>query len=141
MSKASEASVPDTVEGLRRQNSAYRALCASLEATQAIQTAEGRKYHEAVSTLESERAANAILTDENARLTKERDMAVEALRPFAKMGKMLEGPFAPALFKDEDSFVSGGAWRENGEVRTLTFGDLRRAYFTLAQLEASKGEG
>ena len=128
MSKASEASVPDTVEGLRRQNSAYRALCASLEATQAIQTAEGRKYHEAVSTLESERAANAILTDENARLTKERDMAVEALRPF------VDGAAHTMVFlKSREKMHRCG--------QDLYQEEVDRARDTLAQLEASKGEG
>lgn len=132
MSKASEASVPDTVEGLRRQNSAYRALCASLEATQAIQTAEGRKYHEAVSTLESERAANAILTDENARLTKERDMAVEALRviaghPYA--GTAFANP-TTAQVLDSHAMLAKIIERMKGAARA-----------TLTQLEASKGEG
>lgn len=64
MCKASEAPVPDTMEGLRAQNRAYRALCASLEAVQALQTEEGRKYHEAITTLDSEREANARLTEE-----------------------------------------------------------------------------
>lgn len=68
MTRSSEAAVPDTIEGLRRQNSAYRSLCASLEAQQAIQTEHGRKYQEAISTLDSERQANAILTKEAERL-------------------------------------------------------------------------
>lgn len=51
----------------------------------------------------------------------------EALRPFATLGKMLDGPFAPALFRDEDSAGIGGAWSEDGERRFVTFGDLRRA--------------
>src|SRR3546814_14362349 len=68
---ASDAAMPDTMEGLRRQNSAYRSLCASLEAQMAIMTAKGREYQEAVTTLESEREANAILTAEKDRLTDE----------------------------------------------------------------------
>lgn len=76
MSEPSEAPLPDTMEGLRRQNSAYRALCASLEATQAIHTAEGRKYQEAVTSLDSEREANAILTGE-----------IEALRSLVKQAR------------------------------------------------------
>lgn len=75
---ASDAAMPDTIDGLRRQNSAYRALCASLETQMAILTAKGREYQEAVTTLDSEREANAILTAENARLTEERDALVEA---------------------------------------------------------------
>jgi hypothetical protein len=76
---ASQAAMPDTMEGLRRQNSAYRALCASLEAQMAILTAKGREYQEAVTTLDSEREANAILTAENARLTEENERLREAL--------------------------------------------------------------
>lgn len=66
---ASTAPVPETIEGLRRQNSAYRSLCASLEAQMAILTEKGRQYQEAVTTLGSEREANAILTAEVERLT------------------------------------------------------------------------
>lgn len=64
MGGASEAPVPETIEGLRRQNSAYRALCASMEAIQADQTAKGRAYQEAIATLDSEREANRLLTEE-----------------------------------------------------------------------------
>lgn len=70
---ASTAPVPETLEGLRRQNSAYRTLCASLEAMQATQTERGRKYLEAINSLDSEREANAFLTRENEAL-------VDALR-------------------------------------------------------------
>jgi hypothetical protein len=63
MSRA-DAPVPDTIEGLRAQNRAYRALCASLEAQMKIGTEQGRKSHEAVTTLDSEREANAQLTAE-----------------------------------------------------------------------------
>lgn len=62
---------------------------------------------------------------------------VEALEPFAKMGALLEGPFAPALFKDDQPIGMGGAWSENGEPRTITFGDLRRAR---TQLSLFRGE-
>jgi len=71
---AANAPEQDTVEGSRAQNRAYRSLCASLEATQAIHTALGRKYHEAVTTLDSEREANARLTEELERVTCNRDM-------------------------------------------------------------------
>lgn len=65
---SANAPVPETMEGLRAQNRAYRTLCASLEAQMATLTAKGREYHEAVTTLDSEREANAILTDEIASL-------------------------------------------------------------------------
>jgi hypothetical protein len=68
--------------------------------------------------------------------------AREALKPFAKCGQLLDGPFAPALFRDEDSIL-GAAWSENGEKRTVTFGDLRRAaeaYAALQSLESKGGE-
>jgi hypothetical protein len=54
-------------------------------------------------------------------------LLLEALEPFAKLGRMLDGPFAPALFKDDQPIGLGAAWSENGEPRTITFGDLRRA--------------
>lgn len=76
---ASTAAMPETVDGLRAQNRAYRSLCASLEAQMAIVTEKGRKYQEAIATLDSEREANAILTAEIARLTEERDALVEAV--------------------------------------------------------------
>lgn len=76
---ASTAALPESIEGLRRQNRAYRALCVSLEAQMGILTEKGREFQEAVTTLDSEREANAILTAENARLTEERDALVEAV--------------------------------------------------------------
>lgn len=76
--RSSDAPLPETMEGLRRQNSAYRALCASLEAQMSVLTEKGREYQEAVTTLDSEREANAILTAENARLTEERGALAEA---------------------------------------------------------------
>lgn len=82
--RASEAALPETIEGLRRQNSAYRALCASLEAQMSVLTEKGREYQEAVTTLDSEREANAILTAENARLTEERDALALALQMIAR---------------------------------------------------------
>ena len=64
MSGVSDAPVPETMDALRKQNSAYRTLCRSLEAQMAVLTEKGRQYHEAVTSLDSERAANAILTQE-----------------------------------------------------------------------------
>ncbi len=60
----------------------------------------------------------------------------DALRPFAELGKMLDGTFAVCLFKDGDSAGIGGAWKENGEPRFVTFGDLRTAARLLTQGEA-----
>jgi hypothetical protein len=51
----------------------------------------------------------------------------KALEPFARMGWLLDGPFDTALFRDDQAVGLGGAWRENGETRTITFGDLRLA--------------
>lgn len=51
-----------------------------------------------------------------------------AIEPFAKVGDIIDGPFGPALFRGEDdAFQSGCAWTENGERKTLTWGDFRRA--------------
>lgn len=61
---AATAPVPDTIEGLLAQNRAYRSLCASLEAQMSVLTGKGRQYQEAISTLDSEREANARLTEE-----------------------------------------------------------------------------
>lgn len=83
---ASTASVPETMDGLHVQNRAYRSLCASLEAQMAILTEKGREYQEAVTTLDSERAANAILTDEIAAL-RERVAACEAVLVQARDGQ------------------------------------------------------
>lgn len=68
-------------------------------------------------------AANLIeqLERENAELR-------EALEPFATAGRIIDGPFGPALFAEDDmAFQSGCAWSENGERRTITWGDFRRA--------------
>jgi hypothetical protein len=54
--------------------------------------------------------------------------AREALEPFATVGKVIDGPFGPALFADDDqAFQSGCAWKEDGETKTLTWGQFRRA--------------
>src|SRR3546814_3444421 len=98
---ASDAAMPDTMEGLRRQNSAYRSLCASLEAQMAILTAKGREYQEAVTTLDSEREANAILTAENARLTDERGARMDGLCWYAEPHIYAPHPNGPA-FHDSD---------------------------------------
>lgn len=71
MADSSNAPIPETMEGLRRQNSAYRSLCASLEAIQATQTDLARRCHEAETTLDSEREANALLTERVEHLERE----------------------------------------------------------------------
>lgn len=57
----------------------------------------------------------------------------EALTPFGTVGAVIDGPFGTALFADKDmAFQSGCAWSENGERKTLTWGDFRRARTVLA---------
>ena len=61
----------------------------------------------------------------------------DALKPFATVGKIIDGPFGPALFAEDDqAFKSGCAWTENGETKTLTWGQFRRAR---TALEANHG--
>src|SRR3546814_1241564 len=67
----------------------------------AILTAKGREYQEAVTTLDSEREANAILTAENARLTEERGALMEGLRWYAEPHIYAPHPNGPA-FDDRD---------------------------------------
>lgn len=121
MSEASKAPVPETMEGLRRQNSAYRALCASMEQTQARQTELGRKYQEAITTLDSERAANAILTEEVTALSAQ----VEELR--GMLDRLLpETPLMGERPKFPDHF---------GLKINVTAGDLRHARTLLAKIK------
>jgi hypothetical protein len=62
----------------------------------------------------------------------------EALEPFATVGKIIDGPFGPAIFiNDDDAFQSGCAWTVNGERKTLTWGNFRQA---LAALSLAKSE-
>ena len=99
------APVPDTMEGLRSQNRAYRTLCASLEAQMAILTEKGREYQEAVSTLDSERQANAILTDENTAL---RARVAELEEENDRLTKTVGSGILGELLNDEetDEFVN-----------------------------------
>lgn len=53
---------------LTTQNGAYRQLNASLESEIAIHRAKANAYHAAITSLDSERQANALLTDEIERL-------------------------------------------------------------------------
>jgi hypothetical protein len=63
-----------------------------------------------------------------------------ALEVFAKVGSLIEGPFGPALFVGHDhAFKSGCSWTENGEKKTLTWGQFRRARATLATINAALG--
>jgi hypothetical protein len=51
-----------------------------------------------------------------------------ALKPFETVGKIIDGPFGPALFAEDGmAFSSGCAWTENGEKKMLTWGNFRRA--------------
>lgn len=62
MMTASTTPIPETMDGLKRQNSAYRTLCASLESQMAHYEKQRRQWWEATQTLDSERDANAKLT-------------------------------------------------------------------------------
>jgi hypothetical protein len=56
------------LDALLVQNNAYRTLNAHLEAEIARHRADAHKYHAAITTLDSEREANALLTAEIERL-------------------------------------------------------------------------
>ncbi|NTJ67589.1 hypothetical protein G6M50_06395 [Agrobacterium rhizogenes] len=82
------------------------------------------------------------LWNEIERLRSERQYQAEVmeevrkvLEPFAKAGKIIDGPFGPALFAEDDmAFKSGCAWSENGVSRTITWGDFRAARALLSKL-------
>lgn len=66
----------------------------------------------------------------------------KALQPFAKAGQVIDSPFGPALFREDDmAFQSGCAWSENGERRTITWGDFRRARAALAEDKLEGDDG
>ena len=49
-----------------------------------------------------------------------------AAEPFATVGRMIGGPFGPALFPDDEmAFRRGCTWSEDGEKHILTWGDFR----------------
>jgi len=77
------APVPDTIDGLRRQNGALRTLNRSLESEIASHRVKARKYWEATQTLDSEREANAILTAEVAELREKLAYLEREARRFA----------------------------------------------------------
>jgi len=92
-----------------------------------ISCACGNVPEEAATELEAA-AEITRLQAENASLREQVEKAREALEPFAKVGKLIDGPFGPALFADDDgAFQSGCGWTEDGEKKTLTWGDFRRA--------------
>lgn len=65
--------------------------------------------------------------------------AEKALEPFAKVGSLIDGPFGPALFTDnEQAFKSGCAWKEDGETKTLTWGNFRAARSTLSKIRGGE---
>lgn len=57
------ALVPEDMQALRVQNSAFRALNRSLEQQIEYHRVRAQEYHAATTTLDSEREANRILTD------------------------------------------------------------------------------
>lgn len=68
------------------------------------------------------------LTDELDRLSAALGEAREALIPFSTVGRIINGPYKPlGDLPDDGVFQSGAAWTVNGEKRTLTWGDFRRA--------------
>ena len=72
--------------------------------------------------------ANVAYVDANTALIRENERLREALEPFAKAGKVINSPFGPALFAEDNmAFRSGCAWTENGEIKTITWGDFRAA--------------
>ena len=79
---------------------------------------EQHKWFVANSTLDSEREANAILTDENARLR-------EALQPFAKAGELFT---ERSMFSDQLVYLPAA-----GEAYQIVGDDLRRARAALGE--------
>lgn len=64
----------------------------------------------------------------------------DALMPFSTVGRIIDGPFGPALFaEDGKAFQSGCAWRENGVDHYLRWGDFRRARLAFTALAAGEG--
>ena len=77
--------------------------------------------------------------DERAALSARVKELEAALTPFSHVGKIIDGPFGPALFAESDqAFRDGCAWTENGEKRTLTWGDFRRAGAALFRKETTR---
>ncbi|BBD98077.1 hypothetical protein SAMIE_1015780 [Sphingobium amiense] len=119
MSEASKAPVPETFEGLRRQNSAMRSLLATQEEIMAGLTEKGRQYQEAITTLDSERQANEILTAENIALSAE----VEAFRAMLEQAWRDGFQNARNCLADDNAFeltedVEEDAWLDS-VTRTL----------------------
>jgi hypothetical protein len=81
---------------------------------------------QAAAQISSDKLRLARLTD-RAEHAAEIQRLREVLEPFAVMGRMLIGsPFGEALFPDAKSIGLSGNWSENGQYRTITYGDLRR---------------
>lgn len=97
MSRASEAPIPDTLEGLRAQNRAMRSLLATQEEVMAGLTVKGREYQEAITTLDSEREANAILTARVEQAEKDRSVAIRWANQSVEMLQAAFFPVADAL--------------------------------------------
>jgi chromosome segregation ATPase len=94
-----------TKEAIKRQAAAVRTLQASEQSEINILRKERHKAHEAIKTLESERAANALLTDELEATKAELQAMREALRyydhQFCELGESHE--CCGRLSKDECS--------------------------------------
>lgn len=75
----SDSPAPDSIAGLRVQNGALRTVNASLESEIAMHRAKAQLYHAGATTLESEREANAQLTEELDALNRKVDVLGEKL--------------------------------------------------------------
>jgi hypothetical protein len=123
-----QAELAEVREAIKRQAAAVRNLQTSEDSQINVLRKRSQQAHIAASTLDSERAMNAILTEENERLRAELAEVREAAGPF--LGEWIArdhlkpGP-------DIDHWPIGGS--------ALTYGDLRRlaAALTRAQGESS----
>lgn len=107
----------------------------SPENRELLEVGGGVKNPETVLVFHIPRAVLEELFD--AARAEERARAAEVVRPFVQMGRLIDGPFGPrggGGTPDDGAFRSGGAWSENGEKRTVTWGDFRRAAAYLAEI-------
>lgn len=87
----------------------------------------------ATKTLDSEREANAILTDERDALRAALVEAREALEPFARVGELFDS--GTAGFSDDDQV---DLTIEDWQMNRITVGNLRRAACALSKLEGGE---
>lgn len=70
-------------------------------------------------------------------MTSPLEQAIEALKPFATVGRLIAAGWAGRDVRETDAFQSGMAWRSaEGEAKTLTWGDFTRAAEALAVLQS-----